>query len=208
MKNFSKIGYVIDMVNGFVYEGAMHDDYIAHTIDEQVRLIKTLKAENQGVALIGEWHNADCSEFFVYPAHCVKGTSEAEFVDGIKEFENDSLVYKKNSTNGIFAPGLLNDLNEMKNLKEIIVCGCCTDICVLHFVLSIKTYLNQMNRDVKVFVVESATETYDAPNHNRDEYNEIGYRLMKQNGVYVVKDLKELKEKENALGLNTSRRTR
>ena len=208
MEDFSKIGYIIDMVNGFVYEGAMHDDYIAHTIDEQIKLIKTLKEEKQGVALIGEWHDKDCAEFITYPAHCVKGTSEAEFVEGIKEFENDSLVYKKNSTNGIFAPGLLDDLNKMKNLKEVVIGGCCTDICVLHFVLSLKTYFNQTNRDVKVFVVESATETYNAPNHNRVEYNELAYKLMKQNGVYVVKDLKELKEKENALGLNLNRRSR
>ena len=90
----------------------------------------------------------------------------------------------------------------MKNLKEIIIGGCCTDICVLHFVLSLKTYLNQMNRDVKIFVVESMTETYEGPNHNREEYNEIAYRLMKQNGVEIIKDLKQLKERENQLGLN------
>ena len=62
-----------------------------------------------------------------------------------------------------------------------------------------------MNKDVKIFVVESMTETYGAPNHNREEYNEIGYRLMKQNGIEVVKDLKQLKERENELGLNNKR---
>lgn len=198
-ENYNKILYVIDMVNGFVYEGAMHDEYIANTIDEQIKLIKKLKKENEGVALVGEWHPENCSEFLTYPKHCVKETSEAEFVEGIKEHEKDSIVYRKNSTNAIFAPGVLEDLEKMKNLKEVIVCGCCTDICVLHFVLSLKTYLNQMNRNVKIFVVERATETYDAPNHNREEYNEIGYKLMKQNGIEVVKDLKELEEKEKQI---------
>lgn len=205
MENYYKIGYVIDMVNGFVYEGAMHDKYIAHTEDDQVELIETLLEEKQAVALIGEWHPEDSVEFLTYPDHCKINTSEVDFVKKLKKYEDKVLVYRKNSTNGIFAPGLLNDLNKMKNLKEVIITGCCTDICVLHFVLSIKTYFNQMNKDVKVFVVESATETYDAPNHNREEYNEIGYRLMKQNGVIIVKDLKELKEKENQLGLNNKR---
>jgi len=40
MKNYTKMLYVIDMVNGFVTEGVRHDEYIAHTIDEQVALIK------------------------------------------------------------------------------------------------------------------------------------------------------------------------
>ena len=208
MKDYYKIAYIIDMVNGFVYEGAMHDEYISHTEDEQVELIESLLKEKQGVSLIGEWHPEDSVEFLTYPAHCVMGTSEAEFVSKLQKYEDKALVYKKNSTNGIFAPGLLDDLNEMKNLKEVIIGGCCTDICVLHFVLSLKTYFNQMNKDVKIFVVESMTETYGAPNHNREEYNEIGYRLMKQNGVEVVKDLKQLKERETELGLNNNKRGR
>lgn len=205
MKNYYKVGYFVDMVNGFVYEGAMHDEYISRTEEEQVKLIESLLKENQGVALIGEWHPEDSTEFLTYPMHCVAGTSEAEFVDNLKKYEDKAMVYRKNSTNAIFAPGMLDDLEKMKDLKEVIVCGCCTDICVLHFVLSLKTYFNQMNRNVKIFVVESATETYGAPNHNRDEYNEIGYRLMKQNGVEVVKDLKELQKRENELGLKIKR---
>ena len=205
MENYYKIGYVIDMVNGFVYEGAMHDEYISHTEDSQVELIESLLKEKQAVALVGEWHPKDSVEFLTYPGHCIIGTSEVEFVNKLQKYKDKVLVYRKNSTNGIFAPGLLNDLNKMKNLKEIIITGCCTDICVLHFALSIKTYLNQINRNATVIVVESATETYDAPNHNREEYNEIAYRLMRQNGIIVVKDLKELNEKENQLGLNNKK---
>ena len=205
MENYYKICYVVDMVIGFVEKGNMHDKYIGHIADEQVDLIKKFKRENQGVALIGEYHPKDSVEFLTYPEHCKIGTDEIEFISKIKQFENDSLIYRKNSTNAIFAPGLISDLEKMKNLKEIVICGCCTDICVLHFTLSLKTYLNQMNRDVKIFVVESATETYNAPNHNREEYNEIGYRLMKQNGIEVVQNLKQLEERERQLGLANRR---
>lgn len=201
MKNYYKIGYIIDMVKGFVNEGAMHDEYISHTEDEQVQLIESLLKEKQGVALIGEWHPEDSVEFLTYPVHCKIGTSEVDFVNSLQKYEDKVHVYRKNSTNAIFAPGMIEDLEKMKNLKEVIIGGCCTDICVLHFVLSLKTYFNQMNRNVKIFVVESTTETYNAPNHSREEYNEIGYRLMKQNGIEVVKNLKELKDRENKLGL-------
>lgn len=199
MENYYKIGFIVDMVVGFVEKGNMHDKYIAHTIDEQVSLIEKLKKEKQAVALIGEWHEKNSTEFLTYPEHCVIGTDEVNFVDRLRNYENSSLVYRKNSTNGIFAPGLLEDIDKMKNLKEIIICGCCTDICVLHFVISLKNYLDQNNRNIKIFVVESATETYDAPNHNREEYNEIAYRFMRQNGIEVVKNIKELEERENQL---------
>lgn len=202
MKKYSKALYVIDMVNGFVREGVMHDNYIEHTIDEQVKLIESVKKQNQAIALVGEWHSKDSCEFTSFPAHCIKDTNEAQFINELRAYEDDSLVYRKNSTNAIFAPGLLNDLDKMENLNEVIVCGCCTDICVLHFVISLKTYFNEHNRKVKIFVVKDATETYSAPSHDRDEYNEIAYKLMKQNGIEIVKDLSQLKEKERELSLN------
>lgn len=199
MKKCKKMLYVIDMVKGFVTEGVMHDEYIGRTIEEQRKLIKKFKKENQGIALVGEGHTKDCAEFKTFPEHCVLGTSEADFVEGISEFEEDAKVYRKNSTSALFAPGLMKDIEEMENLEEIVVCGCCTDICVLNFVIPLKNYFNQINKDVKIFVVENATETYGAPNHNREEYNEMAYKLMKQSGIEVVKNIKELEEKENQL---------
>lgn len=196
MKNYKKILYVVDMVNGFVKEGIMHDEYISHTIEEQINLIKKFKKEKQGVALIKDNHKEDCVEFATFPKHCVIGTSEAELVDELKEYEEDSLVYAKNSTSAMFAPGLIKDIEKMKQLNEVVVCGCCTDICVLNFVIPLKNYFNQVDRDVKIFVVENATETYGAPSHSREEYNEMAYKLIRQSGVEVVKNLNELEQKE------------
>ena len=194
--NNKKILYVIDMVKGFVNEGVMHDDYIANSIEEQISLIKKFRKENQTIAFIKEAHDENCVEFDTFPAHCIKGTSEAELVEELKEYEEDALVYLKNCTSAIFAPNLIKDLDKMKNLEEIVVCGCCTDICVINFVIPLKNYLNQVNRKIKIVVVEKATETYDAPNHNRDEYNEIAYKLIKQSGIEVVKNTKELERIE------------
>ena len=201
MKNYNKVLYVVDMVKGFVNEGVMHDEYIGHTLEEQIKLIKKFKKENQGVALIKDNHEKECVEFKTFPPHCVIGTSEADLVDELQEFENDSLVYAKNSTSAMFAPNLISDINDMKNLREVVIVGCCTDICILNFVIPLKNYFNQVDKDVKIFVVESATETYNAPTHNRDEYNEIAYKLMKQCGAEIVKDIKQLEDREKQLGL-------
>jgi len=201
MKNYSKVLYVVDMVKGFVNEGVMHDEYIGHTIEDQIKLIKKFKSENQGIALIKDNHEENCVEFNTFPPHCVIGTSEADLVDELQEYEEDSLVYTKNSTSAMFAPNLIDDINKMKNLKEVVVVGCCTDICILNFVIPLKNYFNQVDKDVKIFVVESATETYGSPTHNREEYNEIAYKLIKQCGAEVVKNIKELEEKEKQFSL-------
>lgn len=196
MKNYKKVLYVVDMVNGFVNEGIMHDEYIGHTIEEQVDLVKKFKKEKEVVALIKDNHEENCVEFNTFPKHCVIGTTEADLVDELKEYEEDSLVYTKNSTSAMFAPGLVSDIEKMDNLEEIVVCGCCTDICILNFVLPLKNYFNQIDRDITIYVVEKATETYGSPNHNRDEYNEMAYKLMKQAGIKIVKNLRELENQE------------
>ena len=189
-------------------DSILHDNYIAHVEDDQVELIESVLEEGEGVALISECHLENSVEFFTFPKQCVMDTTETDFVDSIDKYRDRATVYLKNSTNAIFAPGMLADLEKSRNLKEVIICGCCTDICVLNFSLSLKTYFNQKNKNVRVFVVKSATETYDAPDHNRDEYNKIAYSLMNVNGIEVVKDLKHLKEREIQLGLTQNRRGR
>ena len=100
MKN-SKILYIIDMVKGFVSEGIMHDSYIAHTISKQIELINKFQKENEIIAFVKEAHSENCVEFETFPKHCVTGTSEAELVDELQEYENQALVYLKNSTSAL-----------------------------------------------------------------------------------------------------------
>ena len=74
-------------------------------------------------------------------------------------------------------------------MKRITVVGCCTDICVLQAAIPIKTFLNEYDLDVEVIVPKNMVETYNAPNHNRDEYNEIAFKLMANAGIKVVEEL-------------------
>ena len=85
----------------------------------------------------------------------------------------------------MYANGFISDLEKMKKLKEVIITGCCTDICVLNLAIPLVNYFDQNNRDVNVCVVKNAVETYNAPYHNREEYNEMALKLMKQAGVNI-----------------------
>ena len=187
LKEIRELLIIVDMVNGFVREGIMADSYIEHIIPEQIRLIKEFLKKEEGIAFVKESHSKDCMEFKTFPEHCVKGTSEAELVDELKPFEKDALVYEKNSTSAMFAKNFLRDIDEMINLRNVVITGCCTDICDLYLAIPLKNYFNEYNREVDIYVPVNAVETYDAPNHNRDEYNEMAFKLMNQSGIKLVR---------------------
>ena len=176
---------VVDMVNGFIKEGVMSSKNIEHIIPRIKALVDKTKKSNEGVAFIKDTHTPESLEFKKFPVHCLKGTSESELVSELKPYEKDSLVYEKDSTSTMFAPGFITDIEEMKKLREVIVTGCCTDICVLNLVLPLTNYFDQNKRDVKVSVYEDAIETYDSPSHSAKEYNEMSLKLMHQAGIEI-----------------------
>ena len=190
MKDLSKIekmAIVVDMVDGFVKYGAMHDKEIANVIPEQINLLEKMQDEKSIIAIVKDTHEKECKEFDSYPEHCVKGSGEENLVEELRKFENeDSLVYEKNSTSVVHVPEFFTDIRKMNNLKEVIIIGCCTDICVLNAAIPLKTYINEYNLDIEVIVPKNVVETYNAEAHNRDEYNEIAYKLMSQAGIRIV----------------------
>ena len=76
-------------------------------------------------------------------------------------------------------------IDNLPSLEEVVVVGCCTDICVLNLAIPLINYFDQENKYVDVSVVSDAVETYDSPLHNRKEYNEMSLKLMKQAGINV-----------------------
>lgn len=188
LENIEELLINVDMVNGFVKKGAMADPYIEHIIPEHIKLMKQMKEKQNGIiAIIKDSHKKDCREFKRYPIHCVEGTEEAELVEELAEFEEGALVYTKNSTSTIYAPNFLEDIDKMVNLKEVIIIGCCTDICVINLAIPLQNYFDQKDRNIIITLPKNAVETYDAPTHNRREYNEIAFKLMEQAGIKLLK---------------------
>ena len=174
---------IVDMINGFIKEGNMSDETINHITPKIIKLIEQTLNKNEGIAFIKDTHNENSTEFKKFPLHCLKGTSEAELIDELKPYEKDAFVYEKNSTSTMFAKNFMNDIDKMKELRKVIITGCCTDICVLNLALPLINYFDENDKQVEVVVMKNATETYNAPYHNRDEYNEMAYKLMLQGGV-------------------------
>ena len=183
---------VVDMVNGFVREGAMADPYIAHIIPTIEKMVNEFLSEDgKAVALIKDNHEEDAREFLRYPKHCVIGTKEADLVDELIPYEKFGYVYPKNSTSAMFAPGFIPDIDKMKNLERVYGVGCCTDICDTNLFIPLQNYFDQMDRDIEIIVPQDGVETYDAPYHNRDEWNNKAFDFMRQAGIKLVKQYKK-----------------
>ena len=74
-------------------------------------------------------------------------------------------------------------------MTRIVVCGVCTDICVMQFCLTLKTLCNQADRPMEVMVPVNAVETYDAPGHNAELCGSVALQLMAQAGITLVKEI-------------------
>ena len=189
LKVYKGMLIVVDMVNGFVREGVLHDEKIADVIPRQIELIKEAKARGDLIVFIKDTHDEDAVEFkrFGGTKHCVRGTSEANLVDELLEFENDedTISIEKNSTSYMEAPEFRNLIAGLTNLERVDVVGCCTDICDFNGTMGLANYFDQDNRNVEINVHTDAVATYaqDA----RKNHVDAAYLLMEQQGIQLVK---------------------
>ena len=189
LKVYKGMLIVVDMVNGFVREGVLHDEKIADVIPRQIELIKDAKSRGDLIVFIKDTHDENAVEFkrFGGTKHCVRGTSEANLVDELLPFENDedSISIEKNSTSFMVAPEFRNLIAELYNIERVDVVGCCTDICDFNGTMGLANYFDQTNRNVELNVHIDAIATYaqDA----RKNYVDAAYLLMEQQGIQLVK---------------------
>lgn len=168
---------IVDMLDGFTKIGPLHDSAILKIVKPILEL-----AKDKDVIFVNDAHDLDCVEFKSFPIHCLKGSDEAEVIDELKHLVKEN-VYYKNSTNAFFT---LQQANQLDPTVNYTICGCCTDICVLHLALTLKTYFNEVNQDVAVRVYQSAVSTFDSPFHQASQYSEAALLLLKVAGVEVI----------------------
>ena len=177
----------IDMVNGFVKEGVLAAPSIMRVVPRQKELLKeALESDDAGIIFIRDSHPVNAAEFATFPPHCIEGSEESEVIDELKEYEKYSLEYLKNSTNLMFAPRLMEDLMKFDKLTRIRVMGCLSEICVENGAIGLKTFFNQMNRNVEVCVHSDAIDTFDAPGHEADIVTNQALERMQANGIKVL----------------------
>ncbi len=181
-----KLLVIIDMINGFIKEGPLSDENINLITPNIIELIKKYKTSNDDIISFQDAHSIDSKEFANFPVHCLKGTNESNLIDELLPYKESMNIIYKNSTSGFVCKEFMNYLEENKNtLEEIIITGCCTDICVINFAIPLKNYFNEYNLNTKIIVPKNCVETYNSEIHNSKEYNEMAFKLMKQAGINI-----------------------
>lgn len=196
----------VDMIKGFVTTGNLHDSYIKSVVPEQIKWIEYVRNLNGGaISFMKDTHTKDSTELKPgrFLEHCLKDSVESELIEELKNYEEDAYIYLKNSTSGVFASryhqnkkvSFLSDIEQMKQLKEIIIMGCCSDICIPNLAIPLKCYLDENNRDIEIKIPEDTIETFQIELeedgerkiiHNRTQYTDAAWLLMEQAGIQKV----------------------
>ena len=203
LNEYEKALYIIDMNNGFVKFGPMANPGYNKLVPEQLRLIEKVRRENGLVNFVLEAHDPNAREFLKYGPHCIINTPEAQL---IPEFINEqhkpnTKTYYKNQINGMLNRNLQDDIKRLKKVRELILAGVCTDLCVFDFGMTILRYLDGLNKEATTFVVRDAVDTFDAPGHNRDEWTDMAFKFLEQAGAIIVDNVADLEAKERELKL-------
>jgi nicotinate phosphoribosyltransferase len=175
---------IIDMVNGFVKYGALHDKDIGNITPSIIKLVEQFKNNNQQVISFQDTHDPDDEEFKTFPPHCIEGTGECDLVDELSAYEKHIMVFGKKTTNGMDNPAI-KQFFERNKFDEITLTGCCTDICVQQFALALIDFLKQANIKSKVIVPADCVATFNSPEHNAAMCHKKALEIMKKAGVII-----------------------
>jgi nicotinamidase/pyrazinamidase len=149
---------VIDMLKGFLEEGnPLYCGAAARGIIPAVKkllLAETKKGTN--IIYLCDAHEAQDSEFQMFPPHCIKGTPECEIIPELAGIPGEVML--KTRYSGFYGTDLEKRLAELKP-EKITVVGVCTDICVQH------TVSEARNRDYAVEVPADGVASFDEKAH-------------------------------------------
>lgn len=149
---------VVDMLRGFLEEGnPLYCGAVAREIVPNVeKLLEEESRRGAAIFFIADCHAPDDLEFRMFPPHCVANTVESEVIPELNRFATK--VISKQRYSGFFHTDLEQELQKLEP-EKIIVCGVCTDICVLH------TVADARNRDYAVEVPVDCVASFDAGAH-------------------------------------------
>ena len=195
----------VDMTNGFCYVGPLSSPRVAAIVDP----IRTLfsAAWSLGlrhILLSQDTHKADALEFAQWPPHCIRGTKECETVDELKSlpFFEQMMFLPKNSISAGLNTGLQSWIDLHSEVKNFIVVGDCTDLCIYQLAMYLRVDANEHHLERRVIVPADCIQTYDlsvaaaksigAVPHPGDLMHAVFLYHMALNGVEVVCTLEDL----------------
>ena len=149
---------VADVVRGFLEEGypLFCGEAARRIIPNIQRLLEQEIARSSKVFYICDHHAPDDPEFKLFPPHCIAGTPETELIPEVRQYPGE-IVFKTRYS-AFFNTSLEQKLKALRP-EKLIICGVCTDICVMH------TTSDARNRDYPVEVPVDCVASFDLAAH-------------------------------------------
>ena len=145
---------VIDMQNDFLLPDApVPAPGGLDLIPAIAQLGRACRSAGFPVVYTQEMHRSDLSDFGIEldfePAHCLEGTPGMDLVDGLEPEPGDVRIKGKRRYDAFLGTDLDLTLRAL-GVQNLLVCGVCTDICV------ISTVHHARNLDYRVVVLRDA----------------------------------------------------
>lgn len=192
----------VDVIHGFCYEGPLSSPRVAGIVAPIVNLFeKVWEYGVRAIILTQDTHEPEAVEFAQWPAHCVRGTAEAETVQEFKylPFFNEMLVIEKNSIASGINTGLEGWVADHPETDTFIVVGDCTDLCTYQLAMYLRLDANARQQARRVILPANCVQTYDMPvetarglgilPHPGDLIHSLFLYHMQLNGVEVVAEI-------------------
>lgn len=176
---------LVDMINGFVREGALADQSVGHIIEPIIKIVDDFKHKNYPIIALCDAHHQASREFSAFAPHCLAHTTESELISELQPYSDVIVRIEKNSVNGFVAPAFKQWFDQQPIYQNYIVVGLVSDICVLNFASTLQAYLHEHDYPSNVIVSKDTSDTFHIEHHNKAIFNEMAYTLLKQLGVLV-----------------------
>jgi len=165
---------VVDMQRGFLEEGnpLYCGEGARRVIPHVQRLLDEQLKKGSTLIFTADTHGPQDKEFEIFPPHCIEGTEEAEIIPELASYPSQRLPKRRYSA---FYDTDLDERLAALNPEKLIVCGICTDICVLH------TVADARNRDYPVEIYTNCVASFDEEAHHfalRHMKNILGAKLV------------------------------
>lgn len=149
---------VIRMQRGFLEEGTplYCGDAAREIIPKVQKLLDRELARGSAIVFTADMHAPDDAELEMWSADCVEGSEEAEIIPELSSYPGPTVSSTRYSV--FYGTDLEKRLEKIQPAK-ILVCGVCTDICVLH------TVADARFREYEVEVYTDCVATFDEQMH-------------------------------------------
>jgi nicotinamidase-related amidase len=123
---------VIDMQNDFVKpEGQLVVEAASETVPRIQKVLAAARSQGVRIAYTQDTQVEGDPEFDIWPEHCLKGTWGWQIIDELEPQPHD-LICRKNRYDGFYGTWLDHFLNNIWQVKHVVIMGTVSNICVAH----------------------------------------------------------------------------